>query len=257
MAEATDELPVETPVEPPAEPKVEVPAVAETTESKAEGEAEPKAESKAEGKAEDWRDKRIAKLTAKLHELGEALKTTPKPEASSNVTDDPAEFNRRVEAVAEAKLAQVEFNRACNDVAKAGASTFGKEVFDSRVQELSRLVDVRDPNSLATYNSFLAAAIETGAGEKIIHELGGDLNEASRVLALSPTKMAVELTKLALRAESGNELTKLGKPITPISRKGESHDAIDPSDTNRSDKLSTREWMARRMAQDKERETRH
>jgi hypothetical protein len=153
---------------------------------------------------------------------------------------DDAEVNRRAAAIA----AQNEFNRSCNETAAAGRQQFPD--FDTRVAELVKTIDQKDPSQVSAYNSFLAAAIETGEGPKLIHALGGDLNEASRIMALSPVKMAIELTKLATGA---TPMTRAPKPVTPVGSRGTSHEAIDASDPERSDKLDTATWMRRREAE--------
>ncbi len=62
-------------------------------------------------------------------------------------------------------------------------------------------------------------------------------------MALPPIKMAVELTKIA--SGQGRQVSGAAKPITPVGGRGASHDAIDPTDPERADKLSTAEWMKR------------
>jgi hypothetical protein len=115
------------------------------------------------------------------------------------------------------------------------------------VDELRKLADPNDPISMATYNGFLAAALETGEAPKLIYALGSDLNEANRILSLPPLKMAVELTKLAAKPEQ--QISKASKPITPLNGRGVAHEAVDPTDPTRADALSTKAWMERRNAQ--------
>lgn len=203
---------------------------------------------------DDWKDRRIAQLTARLRA---AQAKTPEivPPPTPTTSAPESDFDARVNAEAARRAESAAFAQACERVRSEGDATFPD--FGSRVESLAQLVDGSDPASVSTYSSFIAAAIETGEGPKLIHALGGDLNEASRILALSPTKMAVELTKLALRAEPTAEPSKLPKPITPVGSRGATHEAIDPRDAERADRLSTREWMARREAQVRGPETRH
>ncbi len=247
MAEA--EPKPESSPEPEPKPMVEPKSTGSVPEAGAKpGEVKPEPEPKPEPKPEpapagDWRDDRIRVLTARLNEeraknAGGGVKPGETP---GNVTNDPAEFERRVQTEAARVASEAEFNRACNDTAAAGRLAFPD--FDTRTAELKRIVTVNDPSSQRAYYDMLSAAIETGDGPKILHTLGGDLNEAARIMALPPIKMAVELTKIA--SGQGRQVSGAAKPITPVGGRGASHDAIDPTDPERADKLSTAEWMKR------------
>jgi len=210
----------------------------------------------------DWRERRIAQLTAALHEA----RGTAKPAAGTEIAPtpaavsappgvDPAEFERRVAAEAAARAELAEFNRQCNDVAAAGRSTFGETEFNGRVAELTKLVNGTDVGEVQKYNQFLSAAIETGEAPKLLHVLGGDLNEAARIMALSPVKMAVELTKLAAKTQGGgaapgadNALSNVPKPISPVGNRNASAADISPDDPARADALPIDIWMAKREA---------
>lgn len=241
MAEPDPKPPVAEPpppVEPPTEPPAVEPKAAPPTEPPTEPTEPPK-----EPPSQDWRDRRIAQLTARLREeqaRNAQTKTETKVETPPGLTE--ADVERRAAELAATQT----FNRMCNDAAQAGRQAYPD--FDSKVNELRRLVDVNDPASVAAYNSMLAAAIETGEAPRLLHELGSDLNEASRILALPALKMGVELTRLALGGAAPGG-TRAPKPITPVRATGAPHTAIDPTDPDRSDALSTAEWMRRREAQ--------
>ena len=224
---------------PPPEPSTTPPPVAV--------EAAPKPEPK----PEDWRDKRIAQLTAKLKDAQAKPKPEDKPKPEGGESE--AEINARAEQLAAQRVALDSFNKACAEAAEKGRAEFPD--FQSRVNELSRLVDRNDPASVGAYNEFIVAALETGEAPKIIHALGGDLNEAARILSLPPIKRAVELTRLA--AKTPAEISKTPKPITPVGSKGPAHTAIDPTDPERADGLSIDAWMARRNEQIKARAAKH
>jgi hypothetical protein len=119
------------------------------------------------------------------------------------------------------------------------------------VAGLRAVVDPADAPLLAQYNLLLDAAIETGEGPKIIHSLGSNPNEAARLLALPPVKMALEIAKLA--QAKGAELTAAPRPISPIGNRGASNERIDPDDVARADRLDTATWMRRREEQVKAR----
>lgn len=201
----------------------------------------------------DWRDRRIEQLTARNRELQAQLtRNVPDPEtAGREVSPQDVDINSDIERLAEAKanekLAIQRFNDQCNGVVEAGNSMFGAE-FMPRVNAIRGMIDPTSREDQSNYTAFLSAAIDTGDAPRLLHYLGGNLEEASRIMSLSPTKMAVELTKLAVRPTE--ELSRVPKPITPIvGGRQAAHTAIDPRDTERADNLNTAEWMRRREEQ--------
>lgn len=200
----------------------------------------------------DWREKRIATLTARLREAeARAIPPVPVPgvdpatPAATGLTQ--ADVDRLAGEKAAQIAAQAEFNRQCNEVAVKGQETFGKDPFMARVSALQKLADPQDPASVASYNQFLSAVLETEAPEKVIFDLGADLDEASRLMGLSPVRMATAVAKLAAAKDA--TVSGAPKPITPIGSRGPSHEDIDPTDADKSDGLDTATWMKRREAQ--------
>lgn len=199
---------------------------------------------------QDWRDKRIATLTRRLRELQEKGPPAPAPAPAAQPAaplSPPTDLDALVNQRAREMAAVQDFNRRCDETALAGRTTFGEAEFNGRIDNLRKLVDNTDPQSVQTYNSLLMAALETGDAAKVLFDLGADLNEAQRVLSMSPTKMAVELTRKA--AMPTPDVSRAPKPITPVSTRPGSHERIEPDDADRSDNLSTAEWMRRREAQ--------
>lgn len=194
----------------------------------------------------DWREKRIAVLTAKLAEA-KALIPVADPTAPPTPGLTQADVDRLAGEKAAQIAAQTEFNRQCNEVAVKGQGTFGKDPFMARVSALQKLADPQDPASVASYNQFLSAVLETEAPEKVIFDLGADLDEASRLMGLSPVRMATAVAKLAAAKDAA--VSGAPKPITPIGSRGPSHEDIDPTDADKSDGLDTATWMKRREAQ--------
>lgn len=197
----------------------------------------------------DWRDARIAKLTGKLREAEEAKASAEAALAAAGngrgSTETQAEFDKRVAEAASRLVNQREFDRACEGVATAGREAFPD--FDAKVGNLQRLVNNRDPQEVQAYGNLLQAAVDSGEGAKILHMLGSDLNEAARVLALSPVKMGLELAKLAGAVPpKGDGSAGLPKPIRTVADRGASREEIKASDPDRADKLDIKTWMARR-----------
>ena len=221
----------------------ETPAAGDSTEEKVEtpvAAAPPK---------DDWRDKRIAKLTAQLREA-QAAQTT---QSGSQNSDPNVDFESRVRAEAARIAAAEQFNARCLDVVNQGRKEFAD--FDSRVENLKRVVSGGDQNAVSQYSGLIAAAIETGEGAKIIHQLGSDLNLAASLMEMTPVKMGMELAKLALADNPGPAISGAPKPIRNLGAAAQ-HSAIDPTDPTRAARLSTAEWMKRREQQVAERRRR-
>ena len=140
----------------------------------------------------------------------------------------------------------------CNREAEVGRKSFSD--FDDRINNLSKLVDKTDPASIISYQQLVSAALETGEGAKLLHSLGADLDEASRIMSLSPVKQGIELARIAARQTA--PVSSAPRPIRPIGNRGESLNTIDPTDKDRGDSLDTSSWMERREQQIAERQKR-
>lgn len=206
----------------------------------------------------DWRDRRIGEQQQRIRELRAQLEqfqrttvphdpSAPPPPQDIRGAPPPSQqdIDRQINERAYALAQQQEFNRRCNEVADAGRTQYAD--FDIRVGKLVGLVDGNDPQAVANYNSFLSAALETGEASRLIYSLGGDLDEASRILGLSPIRMAVELTKMAGRPAS--EISSAPRPLNPIASQGVNNRAVMGADDPSSDNLTTEEWMRRRNEQ--------
>ena len=216
----------------------------------------------AEAPRPDWRDRRIGEQQARIRDLRAQLERfqqqvvppppgQPAPQPYQGAPPSPEAVEREIQQRAEALAATQEFNRRCNEAAEAGRAAFPD--FDAKVSRLVGLVDGNDPQQVQNYNQFLSAAMETGEASKLIYGLGGDLNEASRILSLSPLKMAVELTKMSGRPIQ--EISAAPRPINPAGSAviGTTGRALFGADDPNSDNLSTEEWMRRREEQVAER----
>src|SRR5215467_9688737 len=222
--------------------------------------------------ATDWRDRRIGEQQQRLRERNARIAqleaelnvarggqppTQPPPGNGQGYqqqqpnqptfTGPPGDIQRQINEAAAALAAGQEFTRRCNEVAEAGRKVYNN--FDQRVQRLVGLVDGNDQQQVQAYNNFLSAAMETGQATRLIYDLGGDLNEASRIMAMEPVKMAVELTRLSARVTTTDQ-TGAPRPLTPISSGVQGQRAsIQPDDPDSADNLSTEDWMARREEQ--------
>lgn len=198
--------------------------------------------------AADWKDKRLATLTAKSRAKDEAL-AAKDAEIAALRAGKAVPSEQEIAAKAQQIVAEADFNRACNDVVAKGRTAFGETEFNERLGALRQVVDDTDPMSVAKYSQLVQVAIDTGSADKILFELGGDLNEANRLLSLPPTRMAVELTRRATAPATGATVSATPKPIKPVGARSASHTEVLPDDPERADNLTTAQWIARREAQ--------
>lgn len=210
---------------------------------------------------DDWKVDTITKLRAQKRDLEAQLAAkqanTGNPSPSDDTRMSEAEIDRR----ASAKAQGIAFNNQCIALLNEGEEKFPDD-WKSRVDAFKQLDEPQNGNSSGKYVGLIQAIIETGEGARLMYELGGDMNKASKLLELSPVRLGVALAKMLPREEAkgddedesaskkDRQLSSAPKPITPVGGKGPSHTAIDPTDPERSDRLSTSEWMARRNAQE-------
>ena len=235
--------PAATPAVSPSVPPAE-PAAASASPPASPPSAAPPVEPAAKAKAHepDWRDDRIAVLTAKLRNS----QTKPSDATITPTTIRPEDVDRLANERAAQIAANARFNDDCNQTVDAGRKQF--QDFDDKMRELGRVVTPGDPESVGAYVTLINAALKTGEAARVIHQLGSDLSTAQRLMQLDPMSMAVEVTKIAAGASKGNEISAAPKPITPVGGRGNNIHEISADDPNAADKLSTKEWMVRRIA---------
>jgi hypothetical protein len=195
---------------------------------------------------------RVAKLTARLRDYeARALGGQQPIDPATGQAFTPAQIDAMISERASLVASQTAFNTRCNEAAGRGASKWPD--WQVRLNGLTQLVDTTDARSLQQYNLFLEAALETGDAEAIIYRLGSDLNLASRVLSLSPMKMAMEVGKLA--EGKGGEPSKAPKPIRPVGSTSPVT-TTKPDDPERGAEMKIDDWMNARNKQAAERRIR-
>jgi hypothetical protein len=242
-----------TPATPPAavEP-TEVPAEG----GKVEGEAPPSSpEPSPQPTSGVWPKSavdRVAKLTARLREYEAKGAGAPKPiDPATGQQFTNEQIDRMINERAQLVASQTAFNTRCNDAAARGASKYPD--WQTRLSGLTQLIDMTDNKSLQQYNLFLEAALETGDAEGIIHRLGSDLNEAARVLAMPPVKMAIEVGKMG--ETKGKDPSRAPKPIKPVGTTSPVTGSR-PDDPDRGGEMNIDDWMKTRNKQANERRIR-
>lgn len=244
MGSGDEPLPPGDEDEPPADPPQDEPP-----QDTLPADSAPPAPPQQAGEKPDWRERRIAKLTAQLNE--EKAKNAARAPASDPAPPQPAaagpDFEASVQREAARLAAESEFNRQCAEVGHLGEQAFGAQEFGQRVAQLAGVVDRSDPGEVENYKTFIRAAIATGEAPKLIHMLGADPNEAARVMSLPPAQMGVELAKLSLVQPDSQSRAPRPATVPRGSGGGSSpHTAISASDPERADRLTTAEWMKRR-----------
>lgn len=216
----------------------------EKTEVSAEAE-ETKEEKKEEKKpARDWRMERINELTAKKKErdrqfeelqaqhaaLLAKLKGEEATEADEQeVTKPRAKTEAEIRAEIEQEILQKQeaaaFNEESNRAYDIGTKTYGESEFTEATETL-RMIGLNKDS--------LSVALATDAPAKVLFLLAQDPNEASRVFALSPLKMAAAMTKLAMTSDkvAAKKVSSAPVPIKPVNSKGGELDELtsDASD---------------------------
>ncbi len=234
---------------PPATPLATPPAQA------AAPPAEPPKTPPAEPPKSDWKDGRIAELTAKLNREKEAreaaeakLTTPPAAKPGESAADFEARVSEEATLRATAMASNAAWNDRCNQVAAAGREEF-KEEFDKRLNGVLQLVNTKDQGEVTQYNAVLAAAMETGKAHKIIFALGEKPENFQKLMKLSPVRMAMEMGTLAVSVGGAAVPSGAPAPITPIGGVGAAHDGITPDDPERGMKMNKNAWFAEREKQ--------
>jgi hypothetical protein len=172
-----------------------------------------------------------------------------------------------IEQLVAAEAARRDFTRQCNDAFAEGKKAHSD--FEKVIADLNALSPVFDPRLQRTVmpQSLIEAALATGNAPEVLYALGKDNSLADRVLTMTPLQQAAELTKLSIKLEASGEAdgapagreppgaSRAPPPVKPkVTGTGGTPAAWDPADTEH---FSTAEWIAKREADLKRKETRH
>lgn len=184
--------------------------------SQGEGVSDTTAEAASPPKQTPWQERRISELTRKWREtereleatqveLGQYKKGIPTTNpAPTPLSVDAVEVRAQELAAQHAKTAA--FNAACDAVADAGKVAHSD--FDATIKNFANLGGLQP--------GFVEAALESGAPSAVLYHLGKDLDEAARIMALTPLRQAAELTRLAERLKMAKPISKAPEPIKPL-----------------------------------------
>lgn len=199
---------------------------------------------KPKGEVPDWAVRRFGELTAarkeaerraaeaeaRAQEMARKIESGEATQPNATVEELAKSYAERL---AEEKLQRKAMQDRIQAIDAAGREEFGAD-YDRATQNLA-MAGVGS-------EAFVQALAEIPNAEKVVQYLGqpDNLEEASRLAALSPVKMAVELTKLAPKAAKAfaKPVSQAPAPITPISGGGGA-DSAEP-------KVGTPEWFKMR-----------
>lgn len=225
-------------------PAAETPA-ADPSESPAEaGAAAP--EPVVERPARDFRQERIDRLVKEREEerrakedLQRKLEAATALAAAVRAPDDPPAptfTEADIERLAEQKLAQQSFARGTQRIADEGKKAFPD--FQKAIDTISQNFGDRIPRD------FYEAIIDLDNGHEVFREIALDPDLTDRILALSPTRRAVEIGKLATKPKGAPaQVSRAPAPISPIRGGAAGERSLYD------EKVSTQEWMAKREAE--------
>ena len=146
---------------------------------------------------EKWNERREKEAALALVERLKSKEGDPKP--------DPVQD---LDSLVAQKLAERDFNEACNKTYAKGKEQF--QDFDEAVNGHKLLGDI------GGRRDYLEAVSALDNGAQVFHHLGKNLDEAAHVLSLPPVKMALELTKLSQKLSKAPPVSKAPPPIKPV-----------------------------------------
>lgn len=214
------------------------------------GSAEEKIEA---AKKRDYRQERIDRLTRENAEKERKLAAAEARAAAAEAIatarreaneDKPATGSggyteADIDRLADEKLSRRSFEQGTQRVADMGRSEFPD--FQRAIDNMSANFGDRIPKH------FYDAIIELPNGHEVFRDIALDDDLADRVLSMSPTKMALEIGKLAGRikapASNGAAISRVPAPIAPV------RGAAPTSRSLYDDKMNRDDWFAQRNAE--------
>lgn len=174
-----------------------------------------------------------AALLSKLTSTGD---TKPTSDTTAKPLD-PAEVeriaNERAKVISAQTLRQKEFDEKCNSVWKNGKDNFPD--WEDGIKNLS----ATGAFDMTAHPEFLSNVIELEDAPTVVHHLGQNPEDMARILKLSPTRQAIELTRLENTLKTPKaQVSATPEPLKTV--KGSAKTDFDPDDP----KQSMDEWLA-------------
>lgn len=199
----------------------------ETVTEQAPEEPDPEPE---KPKHKPWFQERIDQLTREKYDerRGREAAEARLSEALAN-PDKAAPPAGDLDTLAAAKAKEIvqaqQFNAKCDDIYSSGKADF--EDFDDVLGNFKMLGGLTP--------SLLEAVTQLPDAHKVLHQLGQNMDEAARILALPDVPMAIALAKLSQGPAKTKPVSKAPPPIKPI-------DGM-PTGTKSQDDMTTEEWV--------------
>ncbi len=225
-------IPAEPIVE--AEPEAEVPAEPLAAEPEKPKRPKPWFLNEIEGLRREKRETKtqIEQLRAELAAAKPQEDTEPAPGFK------PEQFEQLIDQRAQALLARREFENRAKSWIDAGNKEFGAADFQEKCAEVAAM-------GAGDSNEFMSLITDPDIipdGHKVIAAMIEHPDEAQRILALEPLKMAAALTRFATTTKPAEKaISKAPAPIKPI---GGTAKNSAPSDNE-----PIGDWMAKRRAE--------
>ena len=184
-----------------------------------------------------WVMPRINKQAARIKELEDQLARQPPPQqpeqtvkTASGETLTASQLQERIKQEAAMLKLNEDLTRLVDE---------GNKAYPDFQQSIAILRDGVGAMSVP----LLEAVLETGEGDRIIHELARVPERAAQIAALPPGRQGVAIAKFAAGLEQPTEVSKAPAPIKEKVR-GSAKVAISLEDSN----LSMDDWMKQREA---------
>lgn len=166
----------------------------------------------------------------------------PQPQPPPSAAD-PAAFERIVQARAAQIAQQQTFTDRCN-------ATYAEGTKDPATPDFAQALRGFDMfGGLQRFPDLVEAAISVPDGHRLLHHLGTHLDEAERVLSMSPAARTMELGRLSARMAAAPTPKPSGAPPPPVPIRGVSAGGEPgPDDQGRfSDQAAYRAWRAKQQ----------
>jgi hypothetical protein len=153
---------------------------------------------------------------ARADALEQRLREIEQRQAQYDGSPQPAptqeDIDRLIDQRAAEKLAIQQHNARVEEWDKAGKESFGEDKFKAACETVANMSSAEQRRML------LAIALDVEGGQRAIIEMADDPEEAERILAMPPHRMALALTKLgATPTPEPKPVSRLPPPIRPPS----------------------------------------
>lgn len=196
-----------------------------------------------------WVQPRIDQITREKHEairqadefkrqLEEARRTTP-----PTPVIPPQQFTQEQITQAARQMREIEkFNENCQRTYDAGKKEHAD--FDQAVNNL-KLLGGESPQ----YAMLIQAATNATDGHKVLHHLGNNMEEAQRLMSLSPIQLGIEMERVAGRVKALPKPSNAPPPVRPINGGGGDPGPGPDADGNFKSQEDYRKWRAAQRKQ--------